>query len=214
MDIKKDYKIKIEEGYTIKYGTRIYADFDENKDEITVTFVLEPKYDEPKYGDIVAIYTSPTNYSICIFSHITFSDYEEDEDDAIVNAIAKFDYKNRKFEFYGGERTVWVGGYEHIRPATNEEKKMLLDELLKHNYSYDEEHRLLRNIAVDRGGVAAAAKTYYYIDFDELSVKIEKAEDNRTPKDERRYALRNYFKSKDEAAKVATEIKNFILTHK
>ena len=214
MEEKQNYKIKLKEGHTIKYGTEIYAYFDKRNNEINVSYELEPIYEEPKYGDIIAVYTSPNKYTICIFAYITESDYEEEGENASVNAIAQYNPKSREFEFYNGESRVWIGGYEHIRPATDEEKKMLLDELLKHNYSYDEERHLLRNIAPKRSGTDDRENLYFYIDFDELAVTIKKTRDNRTPKDERRYALRNYFKDKTEAVKVATEIKNFILTHK
>ena len=94
-----------------------------------------------------------------------------------------------------------------IRPATEREKNILIDQLAKVNKRWNEETRTIEDV---RWRAVKGNPYYYIIGYD----SIVGTTDERLACDENRYATNNYFKTREAAEKVAEQIRNIFKNSK
>ena len=94
-----------------------------------------------------------------------------------------------------------------IRPTTESEKKILIDQLAKVNKRWNEETRTIEDV---RWRAVKGNPYYYIIGFD----SIVGTTDERLACDENRYETNNYFKTREAAEKVAEQIRNIFKNSK
>lgn len=144
----------------------------------------EQKY-EPKDGDFV-FFNCGTIPTIAIFAR-TYSD-------CAIITYASFGMLSTTYK-----KTI---SYlvNNLRPATEAEKKLLIDKLAEVGKLWNEETRTIEDVKWRAG----MNKPYYYIiGFD----NIVDTTDARLACDDNRYATNNYFKTREAAEKVAEQIR-------
>lgn len=99
---------------------------------------------------------------------------------------------------------------KEIRPATEREKKILIDQLAKVNKKWDPETKKIEDMRW-RAGIG---KVYYYIMYGDYDSVIASTYDMRICQDERRYNIGNYFKTREAADKVAEQIREILKNSK
>ena len=164
----------------------------------------EQKY-EPKDGDFIFVKSMlkpyVTKYSyIGIFHGII----KDDGCSPILLMYASLKDNNRLI--YGNSIEPY-SNVEYIRPATEEEKKLLIKKLAEVGNRWNPE---TKQIEVMRWRAEKSKPYYYIIGFD----SIVGTTDERLACDENRYETNNYFKACEAAEKVAEQIRNIFKSSK
>ena len=214
--MKKQYKIQLPKG---KKVTMTNVDFENGVMTVNVELEnrKEQKY-EPKAGDFVYVKAG--------YEHIAIFKKEVGED--------MYVYANWNMSFSVSKITVcdsiplyYINDIKEIRPATERERKILIDKLAEVGKRWNEEKKCLEDVRWR----AKDGETFYYIDtelfinsmvrcefhtfwkkYDSLE---EQLEDERMDNSE--YMLwkkGNYFKTRGAAEKVAEQIRNIFKNSK
>lgn len=214
--MKKQYKIQLPKG---KIVTMTNVGFEDGVMTVNVELEnrKEQKY-EPKDGDIV--YVKAGYEHIAIFK-------KEFGEDMYVYANWNMSLCVSKIIIDDSRPLCCIHVLRKIRPATEREKKILIDQLAKVNKRWNEEKKCLEDVRWR----AKDGETFYYIGTD-LSInsmvvckfhyfwkKYDSLEEQL--KDERfnnvEYMLwkkGNYFKTREAAEKVAEQIRNIFKNSK
>ena len=183
--MKKTYKI------TLPKGAKVYT-IDAKADDgvLNVTVNLEQKY-VPKDGDVVscmsiiAIYAG-TNENGSIR---TYAALHEQRLQTVISEIG------------------W-GYTENFSPATEEEKQRLFDALAKQGKRWNAEKKQIEDLPRWR---AKKRRAYYYIIQDRMVAYKEEAHEAL---DNHNYELGNYFRTREAAEKVASQIRDIFKNSK
>ena len=153
---------------------------------------------EPKDGDFV--YVKAGYEYIAIFN-------KEVGDDMYVHANWNMSFSISKIIVDDSRPLCCIHDLRDIRPATEREKKILIDQLAEVGMRWNEEDKTIEDVRWRAG----MNKPYYYIiGFD----NIVGTTDERLACDENRYATNNYFKTREAATKVADQIKEIFKNSK
>lgn len=194
--MKKQYKIQLPKGKKVTMAT---VDFEDGV--MTVNVELEnrkvQKY-EPKSGDFVYIKT--------VYEHIAIFKKEVGEY-MYVYATWNMSISVSKIIIDDSRPLCCIQDLREIRPATEKEKKLVIDQLAKVNKKWNEETKQIE----DARWRAGKGKPYYYI----IGVNIIiGTTDERFACDEKRYATNNYFKTREAAEKVSEQIRKIFKNSK
>lgn len=191
--MKKQYKIQLPKG---KKVTMTNVDFENGVMTVNVELVnrKEQKY-EPKDGDFVC-FNCGTIPTIAIFARTYF-------DCAIITyaslGMLSTTYKNTISYLVN-----------NLRPATEEEKKLLIDQLSKVNKKWNPETKSIEDVRWR----ANDGDHYYYLLFVDTDFIVTETTDIRTYKDDERYNRGNYFKTYEAAEKAAEQIRDIFQNSK
>ena len=157
----------------------------------------EQKY-EPKDGDFVYVKAG--------YEHIAIFKKEVGED-MYVYANWNMSFSVSKIIIDDSRPLCCIQDLREIRPATEEEKKFLIDKLAEVCRRWNEATRTIEDVKWKAG----MNKPYYYIiGFD----NIVGTTDARLACDDNRYATNNYFKTREAAEKVTEQIRNIFKNSK
>ena len=177
------------------------ANVDFENGVVTVNVELENRKEqkyEPKDGDFV--YVKARYEHIAIFK-------KEVRDDMYVYANWNMSFSVSKIIIDDSRPLCCIHDLREIRPATEREKKILIDQLAKVNKKWDPNTKQIE----DARWRAVKGNPYYYIiGFD----SIVGTTDERLACDENRYATNNYFKTHEAAEKVAEQIREIFKNSK
>lgn len=182
--MKKTYKITLPKGANIST-----VETNESNGVLEVTVDMEQKF-VPKEGDIVArnkvvaVYAG-TNEAGDIITYIAFN--------------GMYVYTNMS--------DGW-GYTSDFRPATEAEKQRLFDALAKQGKRWNAEKKCFEDLSRWR---AKRRRLYYYIVQDRLVLHKEEA---REALDNHNYELGNYFRTREAAEKVASQIRDIFKNSK
>ena len=187
--MKKQYKIQLPKG---KKVTMTNVDFENGV--MTVNVELENRKEhkyEPKDGDFVYVKAG--------YEHIAIFKKQVGED-MYVYANWNMSFSVSKIILNDLTPLCCIQDLKEIRPATEREKKILIDQLAKVNKKWNPETKRIEDVRWRAG----MNKPYYYIiGFD----NIVSTTDARLACDENRYETNNYFKTREAAEKVAEQIR-------
>ena len=203
--MKKQYKIQLPKG---KKVTMTNVDFEDGVMTVNVELEnrKEQKY-EPKDGDFVC-YNGKDTKNIAIFKEkLSYGSIIY----CVYNTGGKFHYNTNIIEEC------------EIRPATEREKKILVDQLAKVNKKWNPETKSIENLRW-RAGICCL---YYYINsfgYVEYNKRLEifdpetiySDEDLRVIgyTDDKFYNSGNYFKTREAAEKAAEQIREILKNSK
>lgn len=213
--MKKQYKIQLPKG---KKVTMTNVDFEDGV--MTVNVELE-KHDsniwdkmiqeygeaicgkkvqkyEPKDGDFVYVKAG--------YEHIAIFKKEVGEG-MYVYANWNMSFSVSKIIIDDSRPLCCIHDLREIRPTTEREKKILIDQLAKVNKKWNEETKTIEDV---RWRAVKGNPYYYIIGFD----SIVGTTDERLACDENRYATNNYFKTREVAEKVSEQIRNILKNSK
>ena len=188
-NIEKTYKI------TLPKGARVYtieSKVDNGMLEVTVN--IEKKY-MPKDGDIVC-------RNICNDDNIVIY-AGTDKDGVIATYAALYGHRLQTVRCEKG----WGCTYEY-RPATETEKQRLFDALAKDGKRWNAETKQIEDLPRWR---AEENESYYYVD---LSFNVKKTDELRCYGDNNLYDAGNYFRTREAAEKVASQIRGIFKNSK
>ena len=108
--------------------------------------------------------------------------------------------------------TYSVGEVSNLKvsPATEEEKKLLIDKLAKVNKRWNEEKKCLEDVRWR----AKEGEPYSYLLFGDTDILVTSTTDTRMYKDDERFNSGNYFKTDSDAEKVAEQIREIFKNSK
>ena len=205
--MKKQYKIQLPKG---KKVTMTNVDFENG----VMTVNVELKKDDSKIWDKII-----QEYGEAICGKKA-KKYEPKDGDFISFGTGLISiFKNTEKYWFNNYATLcgdcltlfkegWVG--ENIRPATEEEKKLLIDKLSEVGKRWNEEKKCLENVRWR----ANDGYHYYYLLFGDADLLVTETTDIRTYKDDERYNRGNYFKTRETAEKTATQIREILKNSK
>ena len=159
----------------------------------------EQKY-EPKDGDFV--YVKAGYEYIAIFK-------KEVGEDMYVYANWNMSFSVSKIIIDDSTPLCCIHDLREIRPATEREKKILIDQLAKVNKKWNPKTKRIEDVRwrADFEG------TYYYIDLDCFN-KIRSSYDAQNCTDNIRYHYGNYFKTREAAEKAVEQIREIFQNSK
>ena len=188
--MKKQYKIQLPKG---KKVTMTNVDFEDGVMTVNVEFEnrKEQKY-EPKDGDFV--YVKAGYEHIAIFKNIKRDDFNVY---AECNEITtNYNCKNPTIPI------CHIKDVREVRPATEEEKKLLIEKLAEVGKRWNEEKRCLEDVRWR----AKDGEHYSYLLLGDTDILVTTTTDTRTYKDDERFNSGNYFKTDSDAMNVAEQI--------
>lgn len=224
--MKKQYKIQLPKGMVVKNDAHV--EITDDCIYFKAELVKEQKY-EPKDGDFIHLKWK----TIDIF-HFPPSGRIEIEREAIaifkeikkcgdINGLFCYitylnnDGLNGKPLFIhdnmnGHECSLGdVSMYDEIRPATEKEKKLLIDKLAEIGKRWNEDDKTIE----DMRWRAKEGEEYYYFTINKDAMDgVWKKDDMRALEDDNRYELGNYFKTYEAAEKVAEQIREIFKNSK
>ena len=100
---------------------------------------------------------------------------------------------------------------EYIRPATEEEKKILIDQLAKVNKKWNEEKKCLEDV---RWRAAPGESFYTIYPFGDVNLITRPSNPNIIDDDYQFWQIGNYFKTREAAEKVAEQIREIFKNSK
>ena len=201
--MKKQYKIQLPKG---KKVTMTNVDFEDGVMTVNVELEnrKEQKY-EPKDGDFIFVKSRLKPY-VTKYSYIgIFHDIIKDDGWSTI-LLMYASLKDESRLVCGNSIEPYINA-EYIRPATEEEKKILIDQLAKVNKEWNPNTKQIEDV---RWRAVKGNPYYYIIGFD----SIVGTTDERLSCDENRYATNNYFKTHEAAEKVAEQILEIIKNSK
>lgn len=194
--MKKQYKIQLPKGKKVTM-----TNVDVENGVMTVNVELENRKEqkyEPKDGDFVYVKAG--------YEHIAIFKKEVGEN-MYVYANWNMSFSISKIIIDDSRPLCCIHDLRDIRPATEREKEILIDQLAKVNKKWNPETKRIEDVRWRAG----MNKPYYYIiGFD----NIVGTTDARLACDENRYATNNYFKTREAAEKVAEQIREIFKNSK
>lgn len=182
--MKKTFKINLPKGMTIKPGS---IDYCYDNDSLDISVELEKERYKPKDGDFVY--------------------YEA----GLIGIFKEFVDKNHKdYVTLIGDTLLpcectWIN--DKLRPATEREKKILIDQLAKVNKKWNPETKAIEDVRW------RAKKGEVYFHLIGYEVVVDQKEMG-LPCDNKRYKTGNYFKTREAAEKVAEQIREIFKNSK
>ena len=197
--MKKQYKIQLPKG---KKVTMTNVDFENGVMTVNVELEnrKEQKY-EPKDGDFVYIKT--------VYEHIAIFKKEVGED-MYVYANWNMSLSVSKIIIDDSRPLCCIHKLREIRPATEEEKNLLIDKLAEVGKRWNEETRTIE----DARWRAKKGEPYSYLLFGDTDILVTSTTDTRMYKDDERFNSGNYFKTVEAAEKVAEQIREIFKNSK
>lgn len=171
-----------------------------NLDGENITTQFEPREEKwkPKDGDIIACNeTNKLAHCIAIFKYATCENK--------IIAYAGLNETNNFFESFGN--SIW-GDVKDYRPATEEEKQLLMDKLADAGYRWNAEEKKLEQLPRWR---AKEEQEYFYITS---ALRIDTDNESMHGVDKLRYQCGNYFKTREAAERVAEQIRDIFKNSK
>lgn len=159
--------------------------------------INEQKY-EPKDGDFV--YVKAGYEHIAIFK-------KEAGDNMYVYANWNMSFSISKIIIDDSKPLCCIQDIRDIRPATEREKKILIDQLAKVDKKWNPKTKRIEDV---RWRAKKSNPYYYIIGFD----TIVGTTDERLAMDDSRHLANNYFKTREAAEKVAEQIRNIFKSSK
>ena len=157
---------------------------------------------EPKDGDFV--------YVKARYEHIAIFKKEVGED-MYVYADWNMSFSVSKIIIDDSRPLCFIHKLREIRPATEREKKILIDQLAKVNKRWDEENKCLE----DARWRAAPGESFYTIDpFGDVNLITPPYNPNIIYDDYQIWQIGNYFKTREAAEKVAEQIREIFKNSK
>ena len=220
--MKKQYKIQLPKG---KKVTMTNVDCEDGVMTVNVELEnrKEQKY-EPKDGDFVKIeqegklYFTPDlgiGYSEKEPSIGIFKSIETDEGKELLFCYITF-MRDSQYEVllpleHEGQ-TYSVGEVSNLKvsPATEEEKKLLIDKLAKVNKRWNPETKTIEDVRWR----AKDGEPYSYLLFGDTDILVTTTTDTRMRMDDERFNSGNYFKTDSDAEKVAGQIREIFKNSK
>ena len=195
--MKKQYKIQLPKG---KKVTMTNVDFENGVMTVNVELEnrKEQKY-EPKDGDFVCVKAG--------YKHIAIFKKEVGED-MYVYANWNMSFSVSKIIIDDSRPLCFIHDLREIRPATEREKKILIDKLAEVNKRWNPNTKQIEDVrwrAKDGG-------EYYYIIT--TGYFVEHTFDKYSSIDDNFYKSGNYFKTRESAEKVAEQIREIFKNSK
>ncbi len=186
--MEQNFKIAVPEGCT--------ARVEKQDGFLVVTF--EPKKYEPKDGDIIAYSFKSNNLNIGIFrEQCEPGPYDLHKDYVTIGG-------NSGELIWDDETFI----HDYMRPATEEEKQRLFDDLAKKGKRWNAEEKRIEDLPRWR---ACCGADYYYIN---QIGSIRADNEARVECDDILYESGNYFKTREAAEKVAKQIREIFKNSK
>lgn len=185
--MKKTYKINLPKGMTIKPGSIGYC---YDNDSLDISVELEKEKYKPKDGDFVYYGAG----LIGIFKEFVDKNHK--------------DYVTLIGDTLLPYECTWIN--DKLRPATEREKKILIDKLAEVGKRWNPETKAIEDVRWR----AKKEDVYYYIIGGDNDFVIASAYDMRILLDERRYNVGNYFKTHEAAEKAAEQIREIFRNSK
>ena len=204
--MKKQYKIQLPKG---KKVTMTNVDFENGVMTVNVELEnrKEQKY-EPKDGDFIFVESRLKPY-VTKYSYIgIFHDIIKDDGFSTILLM----YASLKDEgrlVCGNSIEPYINA-EYIRPATEEEKKLLIDKLAKVNKRWNPETKTIEDVRWR----AKEGEPYSYLLFGDTDILVTTTTDTRMHMDDERFNSGNYFKTDSDAEKVAEQIRDIFKSSK
>ena len=195
--MKKQYKIQLPKG---KKVTMTNVDFENGVMTVNVELEnrKEQKY-EPKDGDFIFVESRLKPY-VTKYSYIgIFHDIIKDDGFSTILLM----YASLKDEgrlVCGNSIEPYINA-EYIRPATEEEKKLLIDKLAEVNKRWNPNTKQIEDV---RWRAKEGGDYYYLIP---ISYLVEQTFDRYSSIDDNLYKTCNYFKTREAAENVAEQIR-------
>lgn len=168
--------------------------------QLFVEVEFEDKF-EPKDGDFVYVKAG--------YEHIAIFKQEVGED-MYVYANWNMSFSVSKIIIDDSIPLCYIHDLREIRPTTEREKKILIDQLANVNKKWNPERKRIEDVRW-RAGIG---RVYYYIMYGDYDSVIASTYDMRIRQDERRYNIGNYFKTREAAEKVAEQIREILKNSK
>lgn len=168
--------------------------------ELIVEVEFKDKF-EPKDGDFV--YVKAGYEHIAIFN-------KEIGDDMYVHANWNMSFSIPRIVMEDSIPLCRISDIRDIRPATEREKKILIDQLAKVNKKWNEETKTIE----DARWRAKIGESFYAITHLGQVVFLARPPKPNMDDDYKFYQVGNYFKSREAAEKVAEQIRNIFKNSK
>ena len=191
--MKKQYKIQLPKG---KKVTMTNVDFENGVMTVNVELEnrKEQKY-EPKEGDFVCYYGESGSKNVAIFKEKLS---RGSRIYCVYNTCGKYHFCTNIID-------------ECImRPATEAEKKLLIDKLAEVNKKWNEETRTIEDVRWR----AKEGEPYSYLLVGDTDILVTTTTDMRMYNDDERFNSGNYFKTDSDAEKVAEQIRKIFKNSK
>ena len=153
---------------------------------------------EPKDGDFVYVKAG--------YEHIAIFKKEVGED-MYVHANSNMSLSVPNIIVYDSTPLCCIGDIKEIRPATEEEKKLLIDKLAEVNKRWNAEKKCLEDVRWR----AKNGELYHWVSADGY---VKESTDEHGECDNCYYKSGNYFKTEEAAEKVAEQIRNIFKNSK
>ena len=192
--MKKDFKIELPEGVKI---TDIQSTLNENGTVATITMCIKEEY-VPKNGDFVRIVG---NFQECIAIYNVESDTWQKQSKLFFHALLGKTDEKLVINDWAYSREVF--------PATTDEILKLEAALAKKGKRWNPDKKCIEDLPRWR---AEKKEGYYYISGNKL--EVEASIDSYSLCDNDYYNAKNYFKTREAAEKVASQIREIFKNSK
>ena len=188
--MKKQYKIQLPKGMVVKNDAHV--EITDDCIYVEAELVKEQKY-EPEDGDFVYVKAG--------YEHIAIFKKEVGED-MYVYANWNMPFSVYKIIIDDLRPLCCIHDLREIRPATEREKKMMIDQLAEVGKRWNEETKQIE----DARWRAKDGEPYSYLLVGDTDILVTTTTDMRMYKDDERFNSGNYFKTEEAAEKVAEQI--------
>lgn len=220
--MKKKYKIQLPKGKKVTMTNVVFEDgvmtvnVELEKDDSNICDKMIQEYGEticgkkvqkyePKDGDFIFVKSRLKPY-VTKYSYIgIFHDIIKDDGWSTI-LLMYASLKDESRLVCGNSIEPYINA-EYIRPATEEEKNLLIEKLAKEGKRWNPETKTIEDV---RWRAVKGNPYYYIIGFD----NIVGTTDERLACDDTRYATNNYFKTREAAEKVAEQIREIFKNSK
>ena len=169
--------------------------------------IIEQKY-EPKDGDFIFVKSRLKPY-VTKYSYIgIFHDIIKDDGYSTI-LLMYASLKDESRLVCGNSIEPYINA-EYIRPATEAEKKLLIDKLAKANKRWNPNTKQIEDVRWR----AKEGEPYSYLLFGDTDILVTSTTDTRMYKDDERFNSGNYFKTDSDAEEVAEQIREIFKNSK
>ena len=193
--MKKQYKIQLPKGMVVKNDAHVKITDD--CIYVEAELLKEQKY-EPKDGDFVYVKAG--------YEHIAIFKKEVGED-MYVHANSNMSLSVPNIIVYDSTPLCCIGDIKEIRPATEAEKKLLIEKLAEVGKRWNPNTKQIEDVRWR----ANLFGTYYYVQCD---TNVTDSIESNTGFDDLCYKAYNYFKNREAAEKTAEQIRNIFKNSK
>ena len=196
--MKKQYKIQLPKGMVVKSDAHVKITDD--CIYVEAELLKEQKY-EPKDGDFVYV---KTGYEYIAIFKKEIGEY------MYVYANWNISLSVSKIFIDDSTALCCIGDIKEIRPATEREKKILIDQLSKVNKRWNPNTKQIEDVRWR----AKDGEPYSYLLFGDTDILVTTTTDTRMYMDDERFNSGNYFKTDSDAEKVAEQIREIFKNSK